>query len=143
MRSFFASILLFCYALTCIGATVNMHRCHGNTMLTLQESAEGLHDSCPLCQKHEAQTPHACDTDAGSESCCQDVRIDLTKDRDEVENVQASTGLPVLSPAVIALAWILAIHPGRERNVCVFPPDGISERSPSAPAYLVLCNFRI
>jgi len=144
MRVFFASILLFCYALTCIGATVNMHRCHGNTMLALQEGAESqsFHDICPLCQKHETQTPHGCDSKS-EEDCCQDVRIDLTKDRDEAENVQASAALPVLSPAVITLAWIMALRPGTGQNLSAFPPDRLSARPPSVPTYLAHCNFRI
>jgi len=144
MKTIFAYILLFCYTLTCIGATLKMHRCHGNTMLALQESAgETMRESCPICQKHEAQTPHACNAGAESENCCKDVLIDLKKSQEDAESAQASAKLPVLSPTILTLVWISVFRPGLESAAHPLAPDQLAARPPSKPAYLVHCNFRI
>jgi len=145
MRAVIASILLFVYALTCIGATVNMHRCHGRAVIALQEQEreESPHDSCPLCRDHETQTPHTCGDDGGSGSCCKDVQFVLKKAGEDAESVQSAPKLPLLSPVVVTLAWISVFHPGIEANAFAFPPDRISDLSPPNPAYVLHRNFRI
>ena len=143
MRLWLSSIILFFYTLTCTGATVYMHQCHGGSLVMLQDSAGAHHKNCPVCQDHEQEdttSSHTCSAEEGS--CCKDFKIDLKKGQEEVEST-ASFNIMTLSPATLSIIWLVVFNPHLDSQQLAVCPEQLIITKKSPPSYLLHCNFRI
>lgn len=147
MRGLIAYILLFFYTVTCSGATVYMHFCHGTPVLSIQEQESiAAHKQCPMCAEHpghatESHENHNCDT-TGQHDCCKDVKIELKKLK--AENSATALSFLNFSPAITSVYWVslfqqfIGTHsPGNKPEL----PKLLAWHHP--PTYLIHCNFRI
>lgn len=145
MRAFLSCIILFFYTLTCTGATVYMHQCHGGSLVMLQENAENHHKTCPICIEHEheqeASSSHSCNTE--EDDCCKDIQIDLKKAQEEVETAPSSFNLMTLSPATLSILWLVVFQPHFDTQKRNSKPHPSFLAKRSTPTYLLHCNFRI
>ncbi|PRD54386.1 hypothetical protein C5749_13070 [Sphingobacterium gobiense] len=145
MRAFLSSIVLFFYMLTCTGATIYMHQCHGGSLIMLQDKADEHHQSCPICMDHghekEASSSHACNTEG--DDCCKDIKIDLKKGQEKVESTPAAFSFLTLSPATLSIIWIVVFQPHFDTQKASTGPSQFSLAKRSTPTYLLHCNFRI
>jgi len=142
MKIFLSYILLFLYTLTCTGSSVYMHLCGKGSIAIVQVQQPLSEKKCPLCAKTEKKSAakHAC---SDQSDCCKDVKIDLKKGHQEIENTANAPSFIALSPAVITLHWILLVP--QETTECMpsaafQPPPQLASAS---PPYLIHCNFRI
>lgn len=145
MRAFLSSLILFFYTLTCTGATVYMHQCHGGSFVMLQENAEEHHQSCPICLDHEdektSSSSHSCDMKG--DNCCKDIKIDLKKGQEEVESTLSSFNFMTLSPATLSLIWIVVFQPHFDTQKTNTGFGRLLLAKQTTPTYLLHCNFRI
>lgn len=145
MRALLSCIILFFYTLTCTGATVYMHQCHGGSLIMLQDNVENHHNTCLICLEHEHEeepsSSHTCAIEG--DDCCKDIQIDLKKAQEEVENASPSFNLTTLSPATLSILWIVVFQPYFDTQKPNSRPNPSFLAKQSTPTYLLHCNFRI
>ena len=147
MRTLIAYILLFLYTVTCSGATVYMHFCHGTSDVSILGDRVEEEQNCTMCLEHkgddnEVQLSHTCDM--GPQSCCKDITLELKKSDSEAENTAAIFSFFNLSPAITTIYWISLFQD------FIINPDSLKETysektlvAYKPPTYLFHCNFRI
>lgn len=146
MKIFLSYMLLFLYTLTCTGSSVYMHLCKNGSIAIVHSEQLSTEGSCLLCDKsdkhseNQTRKEHRC----GDQSdCCKDVRIDLKKGNQEIENSSNAPSFLTLSPAITTLHWILLV-PAETTAITSTPELQSSQQlASSSPPYLVHCNFRI
>lgn len=147
MRVLIAYILLFFYTVTCSGATVYMHFCHGTSDVSIQGQSLKERQNCTMCLQHKGndhndQMSHTCDL--ALQTCCKDITLELKKSDNEAENTAAIFSFFNLAPAITTIYWISIFQ-----NFIVNPDNlekTYSEKPLVAykpPTYLFHCNFRI
>lgn len=145
MKIFLSYILLFFYTLTCTGSSVYMHLCSKGSFV-LSQTGEQTAKSCPLCNKHkeDAGEQETAEHSCGEQSdCCKDVKIDLKKGDQEIENASSTVSFLTLSPTIATLHWIIAVP---QETTDLSSPQAIDSSPPlvtTNPPYLIHCNFRI
>lgn len=145
MRAFLSSIILFFYTLTCTGATVYMHQCHGGSLVMLQDNAEEHHQSCPICldHQHEKKSSPSPACDMEGDDCCKDIKIDLKKGQEEVESTPSAFNFMTWSPATLSIIWLVVFQPHFDTKKINTGADQFLLAKQSTPTYLLHCNFRI
>lgn len=147
MRAILAYFLLLFYTITCAGATVYMHECQGDSLLTIEKSQNNAGETvCPLCpdEDSEKEEAPAIDCHSQTENCCTTVVVDLHKKEKDAEQTLGASFFFSLSPVSIIRYWVLNINPivqDKLHTNSYNSPNLLASSAP--PVYLVCCNFRI
>ncbi|WDF68094.1 hypothetical protein PQ465_17575 [Sphingobacterium oryzagri] len=146
MKIFLSYILLFLYTLTCTGSSVYMHMCDKGSIFIVQSEQENADAACPLCDKASSHTEktsakeHSCGT---QDDCCNDVKVDLKKADNSIENAPATLAFLSLSPAIVTLHWIVLFPQEITSAPQATETSAVPLFATASPPYLIHCNFRI
>lgn len=145
MRVVFAYFLLFFYTITSVGATVYMHQCQGNSLISIENKHTDINHSCPLCLPNDAETktPTA-DCHPQQEGCCNTLVFHLDYKKNDTKQLIGTSSLISIAPPVTTLYRLLV---NTSKITDSYPKQyGNSPKllaSSKAPLYLACCNFRI
>ena len=137
--------MLLIYSVCSTGATIYLHHCGKNTIVSVLDKEKGSYDSCPMCaDKHRPDaTPEA---EFDHHNGCQDVHFQLDL-KSEIEQPQPNWLFGKtfdFSPFIVYLPWIITF---KETDFDTDYP--VSSAAPPAAVadvqdtHLLNCTFRI
>ena len=146
MRKFLAICLLLIYSVCSTGATIYLHHCGKNTIVSVLDKEKGSYDSCPMCADQ-----HRSDATPGTEfdrhhNGCHDVYLQLDL-KSEIEQPQPNWlfgNTFDFSPFIVYLPWIITF---KETGFDTYyasssaaPPAAVAD---AQDTHLFNCTFRI
>lgn len=135
------------YSVCSTGATIYLHHCGKNTVVSVLDKAKGSHDHCPMCQDEDPGKPSPGDEGQTSHhEGCQDtdLNLDLKSETEQKQPTWIFGKMFDFSPAIVLLPWIWTWLDGSTLPVTPIPrsiePLAVANLQDT---YLLHCIFRI
>ncbi|MGO1597833.1 MAG: hypothetical protein ACTHZ1_07570 [Sphingobacterium sp.] len=145
MRKIVAICLLLIYSVCSTGATIYLHHCGKNTIVSVLDKQKSSHDSCPMCVEQSQNNSESNDRRSHHDEC-QDVHVslDLKAETEQPQPNWLFGKLFDLSPSIVLLPWILThLELGTIEYTPVPPASQPLAVSDVQGTYLINCSFRI
>ena len=146
MRQIVAILLLMIYSVCSTGATIYMHQCGKNTIISVLDEQLTSHDNCPMCtdhqRTHEEKKQHH--SPCMDQDKCTDVQIELKTDIEQLQSKSIYGNLSDFSPSIVLLPWIIDYYTA---SIAIETPTLIPYKSSLLTdidsIYLLNCTFII
>lgn len=146
MKKLLAISLLFIYALSATGASLNLHYCCGMAQKLVINDQPLDHENCPMCsKKHKHENKCAADTCSlpSETEGCKNVNVDIKDATNEHISSNDETSFLAPYPAEVILYWVFNFMnlPLSERTS--FSTDSSPPLFAPAPLFILNCTYRI
>jgi len=145
MRKIVAICLLLIYSVCSTGATIYLHHCGKNTIVSVLDKQKGSHGNCPMCVEQHHDNSES-DDRADHHDECRDVHVnlDLKSENEQPQPNWVFGKVFDLSPAIVLLPWILTHLELNAIDHTPVPPSiqPLAVRDVQG-TYLINCSFQI